>query len=284
MAHPHERFCRLCSAELTLLEATRGEVCCRAPCQQQHLGEQAAARRRAEQAFRKAMTGRAQSFLRQQTDLPPGLTVSLAIVPANTRSTSQLPEARKQAFLEHLGRVVAAEEDARETPSDELTTPYSVPAPLDPPPSAEQDQLLGLSCAVCRGHCCRQGVEHAFQDVSSMRRIRKFLGEPTPAGLLAQYSARLPTESYTDSCVFHTEQGCNLPREMRSDMCNTWICAGQHRWLAELPPEGPLLGYVVATADYQPQAVRRALVGSALSNDHNIGVRNDLHADMPATK
>jgi hypothetical protein len=42
--------------------------------------------------------------------------------------------------------------------------------------------------------------------------------------IVDHYLSRLPQQSLRGSCVFHAENGCNLPREMRSDVCNQHLC------------------------------------------------------------
>ena len=267
--------CKLCGASLTPLEANQGGVCSNQSCQQRRMGAEAADRRRAYAEFKQQMIIRATEMLTEQKDLSPVLPVSVGIVPGNTRSLTPLPEERKQAFLSHLRSMMAEHEQLREVPAAELTSEIPVPLPVEPAPTKEQNAMLGLSCAVCRGHCCRQGITHAFQDVPSMRRIRDTFPQWADAELMAAYAERLPEVSYEGSCVYHTELGCNLPREMRSDMCNTWMCEGQHRWLEELPRDGSVLGYVVATPSYEPQVIRAALVHPSLAAGGSIGLRAD---------
>jgi hypothetical protein len=48
--------------------------------------------------------------------------------------------------------------------------------------------------------------------------------DQNPAQVLAAYMAYLPDESFEDSCVNHTETGCALPRDMRSSVCNGYVC------------------------------------------------------------
>jgi len=272
----HTGACSHCGAALTPLEDARGKVCSRERCRQEQLGAEAAARRTADAEFTGSMKARGEAFLRGQHDLPQDIPLALAIVPVNTRRIVPLPKERKQAFLAHLRAVVVTEHDLREVADGELVTSFSVPAAAEPAPTESQDKTLGLACAVCRGHCCRQGVEHAFQDPPSMRRVRTDFPGWTDDELIEQYADRLPAVSYEESCGFHTETGCNLPRDMRSDMCNRWMCRGQHRWLQELPAEGPSLTYVVATPDYEPQAIRSALVSAGHGGRADPVVRGDL--------
>ena len=49
---------------------------------------------------------------------------------------------------------------------------------------------------------------------------------PAARAVLMLYIRRLPSAGYQGSCVFHGEQGCTLPRSLRSDVCNAYFCAG----------------------------------------------------------
>lgn len=181
----------------------------------------------------------------------------VVVVPANERSLTPLPEQRKEKFLAHLEMLLDAvaqlSPEAASPPS-----PYDPPAADEPGLTATQSRMIGHACTVCQGFCCQQGAEHAFQDVASLREIMAN-EELTPAAVRETYRAAFPTISYTDSCVFHTSEGCALPRALRSHMCNRWLCRGLRRWLegtAEQPES--TVAYVVATPEYQPRAVRAA--------------------------
>jgi hypothetical protein len=51
---------------------------------------------------------------------------------------------------------------------------------------------------------------------------------------VAAYVARVPAATVPGSCVFHGADGCGLPREMRSDTCNRYLCDGLVELRAEL--------------------------------------------------
>jgi hypothetical protein len=48
----------------------------------------------------------------------------------------------------------------------------------------------------------------------------------------------LGERTYENSCVYHQQQGCGLPRELRSDICNSFECEE----LAELHREARASG------------------------------------------
>ena len=101
-------------------------------------------------------------------------------------------------------------------------------AAMDPPPSDRADaaSILGLSCGTCRGECCTAGGDHAFLRADSLARVRAQHPEANEDTLLARYAAYLPTRHYRGSCVYHTTAGCALPRTMRANICNRYLCGG----------------------------------------------------------
>lgn len=44
------------------------------------------------------------------------------------------------------------------------------------------------------------------------------------AALLEDYLERVPRVARAGSCIYHGEQGFALPREMRSETCNRYLC------------------------------------------------------------
>ena len=44
--------------------------------------------------------------------------------------------------------------------------------------------------------------------------------------MVAQYADYLPARHYRGSCVYHATDGCNLPRDLRSNLCNRYVCGG----------------------------------------------------------
>ena len=88
----------------------------------------------------------------------------------------------------------------------------------------EPTQAAAAACAACRGHCCRNGGNTAYLDEAELARVRRSLPNLTRDELVAAYVAAVPLEAYAGSCIFHAAHGCNLPREMRSQVCLTYFC------------------------------------------------------------
>ena len=177
------------------------------------------------------------------------------LLPANSRNTTELPEASREAFLDKLRGTIAeafreAVRDNSAPMSAEATQaredagwalPESIPAMPD---------LIGASCGTCRGECCTAGGTHGFLHADSITRVRAQLtddGETVTAeSLEARYASYLPTRHYRGSCVFHTTAGCNLPRALRSNLCNRYVCGGLAQLTRALVSSQQTSAYVAA--------------------------------------
>ncbi|WP_419194505.1 hypothetical protein [Novipirellula herctigrandis] len=87
-------------------------------------------------------------------------------------------------------------------------------------------RLNGIACGTCGGHCCRIGGDTAFLNVSKFQEVLRKQPEAGPADVVAQYMAKIPHETFTDSCIFHGFHGCGLSREQRATTCNVFLCTG----------------------------------------------------------
>ena len=142
-------------------------------------------------------------------------------VPAMQRELVVLPAVRRSAFVDHLSTSV--EESYRENEDslldddeqdlEELEIQASDPLPI-----------LSAACGTCRGGCCYNGGTHAFVSKKLIDRTRRLNPELTPSGLIELYLSYLPKLSFDDSCVYHLDTGCALPRILRAELCNSFEC------------------------------------------------------------
>ncbi len=86
--------------------------------------------------------------------------------------------------------------------------------------------MLGAGCAACRGDCCRGGGEHAYNSDNTMLRYVDNHPHQSDDEIVARYLGFMAARTITHSCVYQTDQGCTLPRELRSDTCNDFYCGG----------------------------------------------------------
>lgn len=156
----------------------------------------------------------------------------LAMLPANTRETAPVPAELRADFLGRLRSAIAADRPAHQERSVAVALTTAVPAGSQAPTGAttdreqEIDAIFGLGCATCRGECCTAGGNHAFLRGESIPRIREAHRHLDDDALIAEYEASIPVRHYRGSCVFHTIVGCALPRTLRSDLCNRYVCGG----------------------------------------------------------
>ena len=67
---------------------------------------------------------------------------------------------------------------------------------------------LNQACGVCRGHCCRLGGDHAFQDSTSLSAFMASTNNAlTKEEVLARYQQYLPDETYRAGCVYQGVHG-----------------------------------------------------------------------------
>lgn len=180
--------------------------------------------------------------------------VAIAVVPANETSTSKLPQARRRRLADHLHELI-----------EEIGHQAGTPHPLDDdqrsrPETQGEGRMLEHGCATCRGHCCRTGGEQAYLDSLVLRRFWSTRPKAPGASIVGAYLAELPKRSYTGSCVFHAASGCALPRAMRADICNEFLCDGLQELKAKLEDEPAGRGFLVAASG--GNLIRATLVDS----------------------
>ena len=137
------------------------------------------------------------------------------LLPSGPRRRIRLSKRRRDAYRNHLLRILA---EIAAGPK-----PLATPAPLDGDRGGPTT-LAGRVCAMCSGGCCVRGGDTAFLSADTIRRFMSRRLQLEPAGVLAAYLDRVQARTETGSCIHHTAQGCSLPREMRSDICNNYVC------------------------------------------------------------
>lgn len=152
------------------------------------------------------------------------------IFPTDERKTTPVPAHRVAALRAHLTVQFAA-----------MVTEEPAPPPREAIDSELTDLPLGSICAKCRGFCCRVGDTHAYLDADTLARAVRVTGSADH--LVERYLNFVPKRTQTYSCIFHGVAGCALPRELRSDTCNDFLCPALTKlaktWQAE--PEKPYI-------------------------------------------
>ena len=194
------------------------------------------------------------------------------LLPANTRNTTELPDESREAFLDKLrGTIALAFDEAvrdnrapmsAEAESARQDAGWALPASIPAMPD-----IIGASCGTCRGECCTAGGTHGFLHADSIVRVRAQLtddGETVTAeSLEARYASHLPVRHYRGSCVFHTTAGCNLPRALRSNLCNRYVCGGLAQLTRALVSSQQTSAYVAAADSVHLRRVALVTVDGA---------------------
>ncbi|RZI80327.1 MAG: hypothetical protein EOP38_22800 [Rubrivivax sp.] len=168
-------------------------------------------------------------------DYPPERFVHLTLH-SGPRQDSPLPRRRRRLYRAHLKSIIA-----------EALLTADEPAQVSPLPLEPEEAMTATEqnlCALCAGGCCNSGSELAYLKPATMRRFMASQPQLSPRQVMAAYMARLSPQTQTGSCVNHTATGCSLPREMRSDTCNRYVCTAQSDLHAALRATPPALGAV----------------------------------------
>ncbi len=150
------------------------------------------------------------------------------VVPANDAGPVPLAPTARADFRRHLRRVLADLEATGPSPPEWGSVGGAGT------PGTDEAAAIARACATCRGWCCRRGGTHAFLDARSLERV--ILRDPTSTtdDIEAAYLAHLGATHLEGGCVFQGPAGCRLPRDLRSDTCNDWLCpdlrAQRARW------------------------------------------------------
>jgi hypothetical protein len=241
---PALRRCPYCRREAPATEETCADPRCRQLQNENRQAREAAVERRAEV---ERNLRRHEQELRARGPLPER--VILARLPANERGIVPLPEERRAAFATNLR---AALDRALDDPDR--------PVPESPEDSAEQAPRIRAACGACRGSCCTAGGDHAFLYPDHFRRYLRKHPERSREELLADYLSRLPSAAYQDSCVYHRESGCALPRELRANLCNSFLC-GDLNDLLEACARQSLPVLACCIRNFKTDVLRSTLIG-----------------------
>ncbi len=253
---PHvawKKACPYCQAPIRAQELIRPGHCGAESCARQHIlagarkveerkkQEDAARLRAAVKGARKCLKSVAASHGCNPEDL------IVTVVPYQNEPLTLLPEGRNQAFVAHLGNIV---KQAFAIEPDEISQPNF--SPNDEP----EHPVISAACAICQGRCCRLGAKkNAFLLPQNIRHHRLRNADLTPDQILEVYIAALPDISVRDACVFQGSEGCTLPRDLRSDVCNSFLCRDVHVIFQAMgdTTDPPLA--IVAINEEQPQVV-----------------------------
>jgi hypothetical protein len=249
---PEARRCSYCSRAALPSEETCADPRCR-ELRAENLEARRASAERREEIERNLIRHEQELRAQPGTALPER--VVLARLPANERTIVPLPEERRAAFATNVAAALRRALDDPDRPVPE--------AMLEAP--ATQAPLIGAACAACRGSCCTSGGEHAFLYPDHFRRYLREHPERSPDELLADYLSRVPPAGYHDSCVYHEERGCALPRNLRANLCNSFLC-GDLKDLLDASARRPLPILACCIRGSRSEIVRSGVLGGPVTD------------------
>ena len=151
------------------------------------------------------------------------------ILPTAQNQMAPLAQERIDQYIEYLKEVIAEASQYNslaEVPFDNNQKAHDKLLKQEAK-YAKQPRLkstLDSLCMRCQGSCCASGGEHAYHSVFSIRRILDENPEFNGDTLLKEYQSKLKDTSAARGCVNQSDQGCVVPRELRSDICNQFYC------------------------------------------------------------
>lgn len=157
------------------------------------------------------------------------------LMPQDAEVTRTLHE-----FLSRLVQRVFEEIDSCQDDLASLSEPKE--SEIEETIPAEFSSALEQTCRLCRGWCCKFGaINNAFITADVIRRLRQTFPELSAAEMVDHYVGRIPQTHFAGSCIFHSQTGCTLDRQSRSDVCNQFLCDGASQMIrqASLAPQLP---------------------------------------------
>lgn len=141
------------------------------------------------------------------------------VVPHRPGSIENLPARRRADHLEFLDDLVMKVTQGGICGGNTCAEPGG--SGIGPPAA-----FAAAVCAVCAGACCHRAGDHAFLDTAVIERFIALNYKIEPSNIVSTYTEYLPARSFAGSCVYHTFDGCTLPRSLRADICNAYRCSG----------------------------------------------------------
>lgn len=186
-------------------------------------------------------------LLLRNNNIPAGINPSIGIVPANQKEITILPEYRRDEFKQYLHQCIEDAFARNNNNSAEMElTPQSTDSLVNTDSDFERVTLI-QGCTTCKGFCCLKGGEtRAYQDAENMLNYVQKNSNRSIETILNEYLHYIPEMSYENSCVYHTEAGCTLPREMRAEICNKHLCIGLRKLKQEFTNNNPDSLFIVA--------------------------------------
>jgi len=246
--------CRICHRPLTRHQAYADRICGDWRCRERLLRDELEARRSEAGA---ALGERAANAF------------PIVVVPYNRRALVPVSDAEREelrAFLEEQLAELCTSAPSASPAGPDSATPDPAPAAAAAPagdlyPAAGAPghsetvaSLLGKVCGACEGYCCHHGAtRHAFLDRRALETYVVRHPEVPAGQVVSRFIEWVPPQHGDGSCLYHTERGCNLPRDMRAAICNEYECKGLRETRDLFAKTGAARVFVVSRVDRRIQ-------------------------------
>ncbi len=94
----------------------------------------------------------------------------------------------------------------------------------DAPKPKPEATTFAEACKACRGHCCSKGGNDAYLDETAIAQAWARHPRLSKRGLMQLYLDAIPKKAFADSCIFHAQHGCSLPRSLRAPVSEAYLC------------------------------------------------------------
>lgn len=173
----------------------------------------------------------------------------VTVVPFRRRPFVPVRDAEREELHAFL-QVLAQDLSSRAPTGDAVQQDESLDAEVPVADSDDVRALLGKVCGVCQGFCCHHGASRqAFLDDETLLHFMQQHPGVTIDEAVKSFVDRIPAEHVEDSCLYHTETGCNLPRDVRARICNTYECKGLTQAREHCAKTGAARAFVVIRHD-----------------------------------
>jgi len=246
---PHRpKKCRICESALTVHQAARGNVCDARSCVAAAMRDQVAKRHADELAAVERVANQWLDALPTRTQLK---NVALVALRSRECNMQPVPDDQQARLREHLQELLA--DAATKTEFDTADARAALDESLSS--QGQPDAALAAACATCSGNCCRTGGSRAYIDEQTIARVRLQQPALSDDEILALYVTAIPALHVEDSCVFHGDKGCTLPRELRARICNEYYCRPLINWSVTRTP-----GVLAVAVVENSEVIRSTLV------------------------
>lgn len=193
------------------------------------------------------------------------------VLPSGSGQARRVSARRLRLYREHLSQLIA-EAVLPEAPSILGSADGTL---VTHGHTQSNSRLPGHLCAACKGGCCTHGGDTAYLTVATLRRFMATHPALNPDDVLSAYLDRVRSRTQAGSCINHTDRGCSLPSEMRSDTCNRYLCSAQKTLHGRLDEADPPVGVLVIQRrqnhwDKHKPGVDNAIVGGATLTEDGV--------------